>query len=128
MRNVIVFSTLLALFSPALSSAQGGYSRRPRSGPATATSGPYSGPAVTFRGVVKALTKKEITLDLEGEEQTLTFRCSRKTKFFENDREVKPSEIAAGTHVTLEATREGDQKLAALEVIATPPAAKADRK
>ena len=94
----------------------------------SATPGPYNGPAVTFRGTLKGLTKKELILDLDpaepGQEQSLTFRVSRKTKFLENDREIKPSEIPVGAHLTLDATRDGDLKLSALNVLVAAPAAK----
>lgn len=128
MRYVILFPALLALLLPGLSPAQ--YASR-RRGPASATanSGPYNGPAVTFHGTVKALTKKELVVDLDKKEptedqQSLTFRLSKKTKFLQNDQEIKPTGIAVGAHITVDATREGDLKLAALNVIAGPPAAK----
>ena len=61
---------------------------------ATATGGTYNGPAVTFHGTVKSLTKKEIIIDLDGAEpdgeQTLTLRRSGKTKFFKDERRSRP--------------------------------------
>jgi len=128
-RTVIVVPVLLALLLPALSPAQGGYSRR-RPSAATATAGPYTGPAVTFHGTMKALTKKELIMELDAaehtegqtDEQSLTFRVSRKTKFLKNDQEIKPSDIPVGAHLTLDATRDGDLKLSALNVMVGPPA------
>jgi len=138
MRHIAILPVLLALM-PALLPAQGGYSRRRGPASATANSGPYSGPAVTFNGTVKALTKKELIVDLDSaepseERQSLTFRLSKRTKFLKDDREVKPSDIEVGTHITLDATRDGDLKLSALNVMAAPlgtpagkPGAKAEK-
>jgi hypothetical protein len=121
MKNVLVWTALLAAMTAAVLPGQ--YSRR-RS-VATATAGPYNGPAVSFNGTVKALTKKEIIIDLDSEEESLTLRRSGKTKFFKDDKEIKAADIPVGTHVTLDATRDGDQKLSALKVMVAPAAAPA---
>jgi hypothetical protein len=118
-----IFPVLVALLLPAKLPAQ--YSRR-RLGSATATSGPYNGPAVTFNGTVKTLTKKELTLDLDppdpgADRQTLTFRLSNKTKFLKGDQPIKPSDVEVGMHISLDATRDGDLKLSALNVMVPPP-------
>ena len=126
MRYIAIFPVLLALLLPARLPAQGGYSRRRGPASANANSGPYNGPAVTFNGTVKALTKKELIVDLDStepdaERQSLTFRFSKKTKFLKDDQPIKPSDIEVGTHITLDATRDGDQKLSALNVMVAPP-------
>ena len=120
MRYIAIFPVILALLLPVRMPAQ----YYPRRGPvaATATSGPYSGPAVTFNGTVKALTKKEIIVDLDpadsgADRQSLTFRVSKKTKFLKGDQPIKPSDIALGMHISLDATREGDLKFSALNVM-----------
>jgi hypothetical protein len=118
MRNILVGTALLVAMMAVL---PGQYSRR-RS-VATATAGPYNGPAVSFNGTVKSLTKKEIIIDLDSEEESLTLRRSGKTKFFKDDKEIKAADIPVGTHVTLDATRDGDQKLSALKVMVAPVAA-----
>jgi hypothetical protein len=125
MRNVFLSLALLALLLSAPLPAQ----YYPRRGPvaATATSGPYNGPAVTFHGTVKALGKKELIVDLDksdstSDQQSLTFRFSKKTKFLEKDKSIKPADLAVGTHVTIDATRDGDLKLSALNVLIAPPA------
>lgn len=124
MRRIAILPVLLALLLPARLPAQ--YSRRRGPVAATASSGPYNGPAVTFNGTVKALTKKELVVDLDpadpdAERQTLTFRLSKKTRFLKDDRPIQPSDIEAGTHITLDATRDGDLKLSALNVMVAPP-------
>jgi hypothetical protein len=129
MRRFLLVSVLAALVLPVLSTAQVGYGRRRGPVAATATSGPYDGPAVTFQGTVKSLSKKELTIDVDAEEQSLTFRVIKKTKFLKDGKEIKLADIAEGTHVSIDATREGDQKLSALNVMVAPPAkagAKAD--
>jgi hypothetical protein len=119
MRNILVWTALLVAMTAAVLPGQ--YSRR-RS-VATATAAPYNGPAVSFNGTVKALTKKEIIIDLDSEDESLTLRRSGKTKFFKDDKEIKAADIRVGTHVTLDATRDGDQKLSALKVMVAPAAA-----
>ena len=123
MRYLAMFPVLLALLWPALLPAQ--YARRRGPVSATANSGPYAGPAVTFNGTVKALTKKELTVDLDptdpdAERQSLTFRLSKKTKFLKDDQPIKPSDIEVGAHISLDATRDGDLKLSALNVMVAP--------
>ena len=120
----VLLPVLLTLLLPGPAPAQYGARRR---GPvsATATSGPYSGPAVTFHGTLKALTKKELIVDLDAEpgqeQQSLTFRFSKKTKFLKDDKDIKPTDLAVGTHIAVDATRDGDQKLSALNVTTAPP-------
>ncbi|MGA2135322.1 MAG: hypothetical protein ABSH50_23790 [Bryobacteraceae bacterium] len=124
MRNVVLFLALLAFGLAGLSPAQ--YYPR-RSGPvaATANAGPYKGPAVTFHGTVKALTKKEIIVDLDKAEaaqdqESMTFRLSKKTKIQEKDKDIKPADIAVGTHIWVDATRDGDLKFSAVNVMVAP--------
>jgi hypothetical protein len=129
MRHIAILTLLLVLLLPARVPAQ--YVRRLPSS-ATANAGPYSGPAVTFNGTVKTLTKKELTLDLDpadpgAERQTLTFRLSKKTRFVKGDQPIKPSDIELGTHLSLDATRDGDLKLSALNVMVAPPGQAADK-
>jgi len=124
MRQIAIVTLLLAILLPARSPAQ--YSRRRGPVSATANSGPYNGPAVTFNGTLKALTKKELIVDLDptdpgAERQSLTFRFSKKTKFLKDEQPIKPSDLEVGAHITLDATRDGDQKLSALNVMVAPP-------
>ncbi len=124
MRNILVGAALLVLMTAAILPGQylpGQYSRR-RPSSATVGAGPYNGPAVSFNGTVKSLTKKEIIIDLDAEQESLTLRRSGKTKFFKDDKEIKAADIPVGTHVTLDATRDGDQKLSALKVMVAPAA------
>ncbi|HVN03650.1 MAG TPA: hypothetical protein VMT86_04480 [Bryobacteraceae bacterium] len=123
-RQLAILASLVAICFPLRSPAQ--YYPR-RGSVATVTPGPYHGPAVTFNGTVKAVTKKELIVDLDrrdpaDQQETLTFRLSRKTRFLQGDRAIKPEVIAVGMHISLDATREGDQKLSAVDVIVPVPA------
>jgi len=125
---ILVF--LVAAGLPLRSPAQ--YYPRRRASAATINSGPYNGPAVTFNGTVKAVTKKELIVDLDrrdpaDDQETLTFRLTRKTKFLQGDRAIKLEDIAVGAHISLDATREGDQKLAAVDVMVPAPAKTASK-
>jgi hypothetical protein len=104
---------------PALLPAQ--YGRRTRG---TTTSGPgaYDVPAVTFEGKVKTVNKKELRIEagVSGED-TLTFRITRKTHFLKDGKEIKPTDVAVGTPLAVDATRDPDQKFSALNIIVNPP-------
>ena len=62
-------------------------------------------PVATFQGKLKSLTKKEIVLDV-GEDQSITFHISGKTKFLKGGKPVKPSAIPPGAAVTVEGKRD----------------------
>lgn len=122
------FLAVVALFAVAILPAHlaGQYSRRRGPTSATATAGPYKGPAVTFNGTVKSITKKDVLVELDrndpsADQESLTFRFSKKTTFTKADQTIKATDIAVGNHVSLDAIREGDQKLTALNVIVGEP-------
>jgi hypothetical protein len=72
--------------------------------------------AGTFRGTLKDLTNKEITLQNE-EGQIVSIRRNRKTKFMQHEHEIKASEIPIDTPVTIEAAQDIDLKPMAISVI-----------
>ena len=76
---------------------------------------PYKGLVVTFHGVLKKLTKKEILLESD-ENQLLRMRCSRKTTFRDQDGEIKPSDIDVDSRVSVDASEDVDLKLMAISV------------
>jgi len=119
MRHLAILALILAFALPMCAPAQ--YVRR-RPVTATANSGPYNGPAVAFNGTVKVLTKKEMVVELDrpqagADQQTMTFRLSKKTKFLKGDQPIKSADIAEGTHISLDAVRDGDLKFSAVNVI-----------
>jgi hypothetical protein len=70
----------------------------------------------TFGGVLKNLSKKEITLDLDDSHELMTFRRTKETKFSDNGTEVKATLIDLETHVTIDAKQDPDSKLRAVAV------------
>jgi hypothetical protein len=99
---------LMVLLLPLLQGqhrAPGAYSR----------AGAYKGVVVTFHGALKKLTKKEILIESD-ENQLLTMRCSRKTKFHDQDGEIKPSDIDLESRVSVDASEDVDLKLMAINV------------
>jgi hypothetical protein len=74
-----------------------------------------STPAVTFTGIVRGFDSK--LLNIEGPEtNTLVFHCSKKTKYFDGDKEIKKDVIKTDAHVSVEAKRAGDGSMDALNV------------
>lgn len=76
----------------------------------------YKGAVVTFQGALKKLSKKEILLLDAENDQLLTFRRNKTTKFFEDGKEVKASVLALESTVSIDATEDVDLKLLAMAV------------
>ncbi len=70
----------------------------------------------TFEGVLKNITKKEITLDLDDSHELMTFRRTKETKFTDNGTTVKAALIDLETHVAVDAKQDPDSKLRAVAV------------
>jgi hypothetical protein len=117
MPRIIVSGALAAILIPSLMFSQ--YARR-RPYPATNPS-VYDVPAVTFQGNLKVLNKKELRIDVDAQEQSLTFRVTKKTHFLKDGKEIKLADVALGTLVAVDATRDPDQKFSALNVVVDPP-------
>lgn len=120
MPGIIARWAIVALLSPVLVVGQVGYPRRTR-GPTTGSAGVYDGPAVTFQGKLKALTKKDLRIDTDTEQQSITFRVSSKTHFNKDGKPIKLSDVSLETIVQVDAVRDPDQKLSAINVIVSPP-------
>ncbi|MDQ6705505.1 MAG: hypothetical protein M3Z85_06020 [Acidobacteriota bacterium] len=111
---------LIAVLMPAILSGQYGYPRARRSGPnQTKSTGAYGGPAVTFRGKLKELTKREIVIETD-EDQALAIGRYRKTKFIKDNREIKAADIPIGAALTVDVTKDPDLKPLALNVFVDP--------
>jgi hypothetical protein len=90
---------------------------RSNSLPAPPTASPeFKDVVATFGGVLKNLTKKEITLDLDDSHELMTFRRTKETKFSDNGTEVKATLIDLETHVVVDAKEDPDSKLRAVAV------------
>lgn len=118
--NMLVKAAILVLLGVPLASAQ--YPRARRTVSAGSAPQPYKGLVVTFHGVLKKLTKKEMLLQSD-DNQLLTIRCSRKTKFRDDDGDIKPTEVDLESPVRVDATEGTDLKLEAINVtVASGPA------
>jgi hypothetical protein len=104
MQRIRIVCLLLAVV-PGLAFAQYGYPRRTRS-----TAGPNNGvpsgitPLVTMRGALRMIDKKKIAIDA-SEDQILTFKRSKKTRFLNGAKEIKPDDFPDGAAVVIEASR-----------------------
>lgn len=107
----------VALLVPAILMAQTGYgrARRGASPKAPTPTGTYKDLAGTFHGKLKDISGKEIVIE-NGENQVVSIRRTRKTKFLKDEHEIKPSEIAHDAAVTIEASEDIDLKPMALTV------------
>ena len=111
---------LLTLASSGILLSQG--TARHTKGTTTTGTSTYDVPAVTFEGKVKTVDKKELRIDagVSGED-SLIFRITHRTHFLKDGKEIKPTDVAPGTPVAVDAYREPDQKFSALNVVVNPP-------
>jgi hypothetical protein len=121
MSRLCTFCLLLAAL-PGLLCAQ--YGRR-----SVRTVGPNNGvpgavvPPVEMRGKLRDIDKKKIVLEA-GEDQTLTFKRSKKTKFLKGAKEIQPDDFPDGAKVTIEANRALNGDYEAVNVyLGEPPSA-----
>lgn len=70
---------------------------------------------VSFRGVLKQMKKKEILIQGAGN-QLLILRRNKSTKFFDNNKQIKATDIDLDTPVLIEANEDTDLKMLALNV------------
>jgi len=125
-----ILALALAIGLPAVAWSQTGYPypRTRRSGTRANPTAPASGaPNPTFEGTLKMLSHKEIVIQLQSE-QTLTIRRDRKTKFLENEKEIKPENIAVGTPLAVDVKEDLDLKPMAVRVVVNPPPPKSTEK
>jgi hypothetical protein len=119
---------VLALMLAVMFGQTWGQTRGRRSGPKANPEAPGAGmPTPTMEGTLKMMTNKEITLQLQSEQMVIV-RRDRKTKFLENGKEVKPSDIAVGTPLAIDVKEDLDLKPLAVRVIVNPPPPKPEQK
>jgi hypothetical protein len=70
---------------------------------------------VVFKGVLKQMKKKEILIEGD-DDQLVTIRRNKATKFFDNDKAIKATDIDLETPVLIEANEDTDLKMLALTV------------
>jgi hypothetical protein len=79
-------------------------------------------PLVSMRGTLRVLDKKQIIIDA-GDEQIVTFRRVKKTRFLKGSKEIPETELHPGASVVIEASRERDGEFDAVNVfLGEPPA------
>jgi hypothetical protein len=113
---------LLVLALPALVFGQYGYPRMQRGRRIGPNNGVPDGvtPLVSLRGSLRSIDKKKVLIDT-GEDQILTFKRSKKTKFLKGDKEIEPDAFPDGAAVTIEASRAQNGDYDALNVFLGEP-------
>src|SRR5262249_53073956 len=123
MRPKIRLAPIVIVMLPVLALAQYGRPGRnrapaPRGVPGEAT------PLVSMRGVLRSIGKKDLTIDA-GDDQILTFKRTKKTRFLKGDAEIKPEAFPDGAKVFVEASRAPNGDLDAVNVfLGEPPTSK----
>jgi hypothetical protein len=80
----------------------------------------YKDVAGSFHGKLKDLSDKEIMIETD-ENQIVSIRRSRKTKFMKDGKMIKASGIDIEAPVTIDASEDTDLKLTAVNVIVDQP-------
>ena len=96
-------------------SGGGGISLPRRSKSKSTTTKSDSQPLPNFRGRLKQIDTKTITLDLD-DYRVLEFKRTDKTKFFKDGQEIKSTEFSVGDKVSVEGPRDQDGYLTAVNV------------
>src|SRR2546428_5212879 len=93
----------LLLVLPGLVYAQYRLPRRTRSsGPNGVRNGET--PPVSLRGTLRSINKKEIVIDT-GDDQIVTFKRSKKTRFLKGTKEIQPVDFPQRAAIVIEANR-----------------------
>ncbi len=78
-------------------------------------------PSVEMRGKLRDIDKKKIVIDC-GEDQILTFKRTKKTRFLKGTKAIQPDEFTDGAKVVIEANRALNGDYDALNVyLGEPP-------
>ena len=87
----------------------------------------YKNVAGSFHGKLKDLNSKEIMIETD-DNQIVSIRRTRKTKFLKGTEAIKASDIDIETLVTVDASEDIDLKLTALNVTVDTPKKSTDNK
>ena len=111
---------ILFVVLPGLIFAQYGRSRNTRS--TRTTTGTLDGatPPVSMRGALRSINKKDIVIDT-GDDQIVTFKRTKKTRFLKGATEIKPDAFPAAARVFVEASRAMNGDLDAINVFLGEP-------
>lgn len=116
-------AALALLLTPLILCAQYPYSRtRPGARGTTAPPGASvpKGVIIVFKGKLKVIDKKKIVIETEDSE-LLTIKLTGKTKFIDDGKTVKPTEIDLETPVAVDAAQDTDASLLAVNVSTDKP-------
>ena len=80
---------------------------------------PLKGVVISVHGKLKDLNKKSVVV-LADDDKLMTLRRTSKTKFYREDKEIKPFEIDLESTVTVDISEDTDLKFLALSVKAEP--------
>ena len=89
----------------------GGGRRTPRTGEQK----PPDEALPSFKGTVRSVNGSKLTVETE-ESNTLEFRSSKKTKFYNGDKKAKSADLKVGDQVSIEARRSPDGSLDAVNI------------
>ncbi len=82
--------------------------------------GAYHEPAATMHGPLKRITSKAIVIVGDGDQEVEIVR-TRKTKFLRNGKEIKPTEIAVGSVLSIDVGKFPDLTPQAVNVMVEAP-------
>jgi hypothetical protein len=112
------FSTFLLLFALAAGLPAAGQMGRSRRGGAQQQPGQGSASEevlADFSGTLLGIDSKKLTLD-QPDSNALDFICSKKTKYYDGSKKIKPSDLKPGDMVSVEARLGIDGALEAVNV------------
>ena len=113
MKTLLTAMLLLLCVVPAIAQRRRG-GAAPQSKPL-----PIKGVIVSVHGTVQELTKKSILVQTD-ENQLVTVRIDKKTKFLKGTDEIKATDIDLNTVVTVDAAEDAEIKLLAVDVKMDP--------
>ena len=119
-RLLALLLVALTLLFPTMAPAQGGYARRRSVGPTSpGTLEVVKNVNVTFHGKLKDIDKKKLMIETE-EGHSVSIRLSGKTRFFQDDKQIKRSDIDLDAPITVDAREESDLSILASKVTVDP--------
>jgi hypothetical protein len=110
-RRIQIWCLLLGIV-PALVFAQSGRTRR-RGSSGQDISG--ASPEVNIHGSLRSISRKDIVIDT-GDDRILTFKRTRKTRFFKGTKEIRTEDFPDNAQVSVEAVRAVNGDLEAVSV------------
>jgi len=112
---------VLALLAEVPASAQMRGRTRQTGTKATGSDPSLSSVVASFGGTLKAVTKKDLTVDLDNG-NTVEFKISKKTTFYIGDKQVTAKDLAPEATVTIDGNKDGFGVLTAMKVTVKPAA------